>query len=201
LQVFYHEYDDGAYSIEAFFAQYTAMEIPFEIFTSLIFSLLGDLAVGLPRTVTMFFVLSFNCFCIVNCGESLGIMFNTLFNHSDFAVNLTSAVISISTLMAGVVSLNVPAFLQAFNHLSPLKWAIGNLAPYSMQGLTFTCDASQLVNGSCPVQTGEQALQLYNLNASPGLNIMALGICTIGYRLVSYLLLKAIKTHWSWKKR
>ena len=67
MQVFYREYEDGAYSIEAFFIQYTAMEIPFEIFTALIFSLLGDLAVGLPRTVTMFFVLSFNCFCILSC--------------------------------------------------------------------------------------------------------------------------------------
>jgi hypothetical protein len=176
------------------------MELPFEIFTSLVFSLLGDLAVGLPRTATMFFVLAFNCFCIVNCGESLGIMFNTLFNHSDFAVNLTSAIISIATLMAGTVSLNVPPFLQAFNHLSPLKWAIGNLAPYSMQGLTFTCEPSQQVNGICPVATGEQALQLYNLNASPGLNLLALGICTIGYRLVAYLLLKAVKTIWSIKK-
>lgn len=172
------------------------MEIPFEIFTSLVFSLLGDLAVGLPRTTSMFFILAFNCFCIVSCGESLGIMFNTLFNHSDFAVNLTSAIISIATLMAGTVSLNVPPFLQAFNHLSPLKWAIGNLAPYSMQGLTFTCDISQQVNGICPIGTGEQALQLYNLNASPGLNILALGICTIGYRLVAYLLLKAVKTIW-----
>ena len=119
----------GAYSIDAFFLQYTVVEIPFEIITSLVFSLLGDLAVGLPWTSTMFFVLAFNCFCIVSCGESLGIMFNTLFNHSDFAVNLTSALISVATLMAGVVSFNVPSFLQAFNHLSPLKWAIGNLAP------------------------------------------------------------------------
>jgi hypothetical protein len=176
------------------------MEIPFEIFTSLIFSLLGDLAVGLPRTATMFFVLAFNCFCIVSCGESLGIMFNTLFNHSDFAVNLTSAIISIATLMAGTVSLNVPPFLQAFNHLSPLKWAIGNLAPYSMQGLTFTCELSQQVNGRCPIENGDQALQLYNLNASPGLNLLALGICTIGYRLAAYLILKAVKAIWNLKK-
>lgn len=182
--------------------QYTASEIPFEIFTSLVFALLGDLAVGLPRTVTMFFVVAFNCFCIVSCGESLGIMFNTLFTHSDFAVNLTSAIISVATLMAGTVSLTVPAFLQAFNHLSPLKWAIANLAPYSMRGLAFTCNASQqLGDGSCPVPTGEQALQLYNLNASPGLNILALGICTVAYRLVAYLLLKAVKSVWSWKNR
>lgn len=72
--VFYRENDDGIYSVEAFFAQYTTLEIPFEIFTSFIFAILVDLAAGLPRNAQVFFVCFFNCFCIVNCGESLGIM-------------------------------------------------------------------------------------------------------------------------------
>lgn len=76
--VFYREYDDGAYSIEAFFMQYLTNEVPFEIITSLLFACLADLGVGLPRTVQMFFVTFFNCFCIVNCGESLGIMVRLL---------------------------------------------------------------------------------------------------------------------------
>ena len=177
------------------------MELPFEIFTSLIFSVLADLAVGLPRTATMYFVMAFNCFCIVSCGESVGIMFNTLFNHSGFAFNIASVIISIAVLMAGVFSLNIPSFLQALNHLSPVKWSVGNLAPYSMQGLTFTChDSQRSLNGHCPIETGKQALQLYNLDTNPRLYILALGICAIAYRLVSYLLLKAVKTHWSWKR-
>lgn len=72
--VFYRENDDGIYSVEAFFAQYTTLEIPFEIFTSFIFAILTDLATGLPRNAQVFFVCFFNCFCIINCGESLGIM-------------------------------------------------------------------------------------------------------------------------------
>lgn len=72
--VFYRENDDGIYSVEAFFAQYTTLEIPFEIFTSFVFAILVDLAAGLPRNAQVFFVCFFNCFCIVNCGESLGIM-------------------------------------------------------------------------------------------------------------------------------
>jgi hypothetical protein len=200
--VFYREYDDAAYSIEAFFLQYTMLEIPFEIISSLAFSALYDLATGLPRTVSMFFIVAFNCFCIVSCGESVGIMFNTLFNHSGFAVNLTSVVISVATLMAGVLSLNIPSFLQAFNHLSPSKWAVGNLAPYSLEGMTFTCTtAQQLPNGTCPVSTGEQVLQIYNLDVNAGLYLMAMGICAVAYRVLAYLLLKAKKTPWGWRKR
>lgn len=61
--VFYRELEDGAYGIEAFFCQYTTGEVPFEIVTSFIFAILVDLAAGLPRTATVFFVCFFNCFC------------------------------------------------------------------------------------------------------------------------------------------
>ena len=200
--VFYREYDDNAYSIEAFFIQYTLLEIPFEIISSLAFSAFFDLATGLPRTVSMFFIVAFNCFCVVSCGESVGIVFNTLFNHTGFSVNLTSVVLSVATIMAGVLSLNVPSFLQAFNHLSPAKWAVGNLAPYSLQGITFTCtQTQQLPNGTCPITTGEQVLQLYNLDGNPGLNLLALGLCAVAYRVIAYLLLKVKKTNWGWREK
>ncbi|MAD86793.1 MAG: hypothetical protein CL912_27865 [Deltaproteobacteria bacterium] len=72
--VFYRENDDGTYGVEAFLAQYITLEVPFEVATSFIFAILVDLAAGLPRTTQMFFVCFFNCFCIVSCGESIGIM-------------------------------------------------------------------------------------------------------------------------------
>ncbi|MCJ1398732.1 hypothetical protein MMC11_001933 [Xylographa trunciseda] len=200
--VFYREHDDRAYSIEAFFLQYTVLEVPFEILACLAFSAISVFGAGLPRTAQLFLIVAFNTFCVVNCGESIGIMFNTLFNHTGFAVNLTSVVLSVATLMAGVISLNISSFLQAFNHLSPSKWAIGNLAPYSLDGITFTCtDAQKLPSGACPITTGQQALQLYNLETNASINLMALGIVTIGYRVVAYLLLKAKRTNWGWRER
>ncbi|MCJ1295273.1 hypothetical protein MMC34_006835 [Xylographa carneopallida] len=200
--VFYREHDDRAYSIEAFFLQYTVLEIPFELLACLAFAAIAVFGAGLPRTAPLFLIVAFNAFCVVNCGESIGIMFNTLFAHTGFAVNLTSVVLSVATLMAGVISLDISPFLQAFNHLSPSKWAIGNLAPYSLDGIVFTCtEAQRLPGGQCPIATGEQALQLYNLNGNASLNLMALGIVTVGYRVVAYLLLKAKRTDWGWKER
>ena len=72
--VFYRENDDGTYGVEAFLATYATLEVPFEIASSFLFAVLTDLAAGLPRTSQMFFACFFNCFCIVSCGESLGIM-------------------------------------------------------------------------------------------------------------------------------
>ncbi|CZT10387.1 related to A.gambiae ATP-binding-cassette protein [Rhynchosporium agropyri] len=194
---FYRENDDGTYGVEAFLAQYVTLEVPFEVITSLIFAVLVDLAAGLPRTPQLFFVCFFNCFCIVNCGESIGIMFNTLFPHTGFAISLTSVFLSISQFMSGVMSINMPSFLQGVNYLSPLRYAIRNLAPYSLSGIHFTCDDYQrLPNGPCPIENGEQVLDLYKLNTNPWKNILALGICTLIYRLAAYGLLKVVRTHW-----
>lgn len=200
--VFYREHDDNAYSVEAFFLQYTLAEIPFEIFTSLLFAVLTVLAAGLHRTVSLFFIVAFNAFAIVSCGESVGIIFNTLFNHTGFAVNVTSVVLSVAQIMGGVMSLHIPSFLQAFNHLSPIKWAIGNLAPYTLAGVHFSCTKEQqLPNGQCPITDGEDVLNLYNLKGNAGLNLMAVGICVVVYRMLAFLILKAKRSRWAWPKK
>lgn len=85
--VFYRENDDGTYGVEAFLAQYLTLEVPFEIGTSLLFAVLTDLGAGLPRTPQMFFVCFFNCFCIVSCGESLGIMVRYSFSFKTYNNN------------------------------------------------------------------------------------------------------------------
>lgn len=190
--VFYREHADSVYSVTSFFLCYLTLEIPFELITSVIFAILVDLGGGLPRTAQMFWVCFFNCFCIVSGGESLGIMvssefllaailffpfgggykltickFNTLFQHTGFAVNLTSVFLSIAQFMSGVMSINMPSFLQGVNYLSPLRYAIRNLAPYSLRGITFTCTESQrLPNGECVISTGEQVLDVRSHSSS-----------------------------------
>ncbi|KAM5492213.1 hypothetical protein MaudMau93_001516 [Microsporum audouinii] len=198
--VFYREESDDCYSPEAFILQYTTLEVPFEIVSSLLYGIISAYAIGVKRTATMLFVSSFNAFCVTSCGESLGIMFCTLFSHVGFSVNITSIVLSIATVLGGVMSLNIPSVLQAINHLSPVKYSISNLAPYSMNGRTFTCaDNQRLPNGHCPIETGKQVLLLYNLDKDPKINLMALGICVIGYRLVAYALIKVVRSRTAWE--
>jgi hypothetical protein len=102
-----------------------------------------------------------------------------------------------------VLSLSVPSFLQAFNHLSPVKWAVGNMAVYTFRDLKFTCEDWQRINGQCPITTGEQVLDLYHLNVNPKTYLMALGICAIVYRFLAYVVLKIVKERWvsrTWRK-
>lgn len=106
-------------------------------------------------------------------------------------------------LVGGVLSLSVPSFLQAFNHLSPVKWAIGNMAPYTLRNQKFTCESWQKINGQCPITTGQQVLELYKLDKDPEMYLLALGICAIAYRFLAYVVLKCVKERWMgrlWRK-
>ncbi|KAF2272145.1 ABC transporter-like protein [Westerdykella ornata] len=199
--VFLCDHSDRVYTVSAFFLTYTALEVPFEIVTALLFAVLAVLACGLERSAEIFFLIAFNAWCIVNCGESLGIMFNSLVEHTGFSMNVMSVFLSVAQIMGGVISLSIPPFLQAFNHLSPIKYAIGNMAPYTLRSQHFTCeDWQRLPNGNCPIETGEQVLELYKLNYKhPEMNVMALGICAIVYRVLAYLVLKFKMERW-WRK-
>jgi hypothetical protein len=201
--VFYREQDDGVYGVVAFASVYTLLEIPGEILSALLFGVLADLAVGLPRTVEMYFVASFVCFSIVSCGESLGIMFNTLFSsHTGFAVNLISIFLSVAQIMGGVMSIDMPVLFQVFNYLSPIRYAVRAFAPFSLRDVSFTCtDEQRLPGGECPISTGTQVLDLYKLNVDAVANIAALAGCTVVYRLVAWVLLKVVRTRWEVKQR
>lgn len=196
--IFYREDDDGVYSVESFLATYTLLELPFEAISCFVFALLADLAVGFPRTALMYFVSAFSCFCVVFCGESVGIMFNTIFSdHTGFAVTVTSIVLSICNIMEGILSINMPALFNAFNYISPLRYAVRVLGPVSLRGQTFTCSGDErLPDGTCFISTGEQVLQLYKLDVDFVVNIAALAGTVVAYRLLAYLLLKLVRTRW-----
>lgn len=99
------------------------------------------------------------------------------------------------------MSINMPAFLRGVNYLSPLRYAVRNLAPYSLQHIIFTCsDAQRLPDGQCPITTGRQVLDLYNLNTNPTINIIGVGVSALIYRLLAYALLKVARTHWGDRK-
>lgn len=97
--VFYRDYDDRIYGVEAFFLTYISITTPFEIITCFVFAILAVLAVGLPRDAITYFIITFNAFCITSCGESLGIVFNTLFSHTGFSVNIMSVFLSVAQVM------------------------------------------------------------------------------------------------------
>ncbi|BCS02685.1 uncharacterized protein AKAW2_60949S [Aspergillus luchuensis] len=190
--LFEHESSMNLYGATAFLAQYTAIELPFEIIAAGIFSLLFAYAAQLGPTATKFGVCFLSAVCALNTGESLSMLACLAFGRNlSLAVNCTSALLSIFTMLGGTMSLNPPRVLQWVNHISPIKYAIDNLAYYCLSGLELQCtDSQRRADGSCPLQTGEQALELYGLNTDrPDIGLVAGVVLMVGYRLLVWAVL------------
>ena len=173
--VFYREHQDRTYNVEPFFLSYLTIEILFEVVTSLFFALFLCIA-GFPNTINSYFLVFWEALTVVNCGESIGIAFNTLFYHAGFAVNATSIVLSLFNLMAGGIALTMPPFFQGINYISVVKYGTGAVMVEMLTDFTFTCtDIQRLPNGECPVTTGEEALDIYGLDVDRNNYIVALG--------------------------
>lgn len=78
------------YTVLLHFLTYTFIELPFEVITAMMFSCLYALATDFGRSASMFFISTYCVLVIVNCGESIGIAFNTIFMHEGFAMNIIS---------------------------------------------------------------------------------------------------------------
>lgn len=64
----------------------------------------------------------------------------------------------------GFVAPDLPTFFVYLGGASPVKWAAIVLVNAVLKGKTFTCSADEETDdGSCPLDTGEDVLELYNM--------------------------------------
>jgi ABC-type multidrug transport system ATPase subunit len=200
--IFYREFSDNCYGVPTFLTSYTLLELPFNLLSSLMFGILAAFAINLQRSAFMFAIASINCFCIVSCGESLGIVFCTLFDeHIGLSMHASSALFSVGATMAGIVTLKLPPVLHAVNYISPFKYLVANVAVYSLRGRVFTCAPEQEIYGTCPISSGEDVLRLYNLDVDPRWNLVVLAVLAVFYRVVAVAAVKASRMEWRWKWR
>ena len=181
--VFYRECADGTYGTAAFILTYTALEIPGEIASSLVFAAMVGPIAGLQSAPRQFFLLTHMVFCVINAGESIGIAFCALIFHIGFSVTIMSVFLSVWSVMSGFFSIGMPLWLQTVNHVSVLKYA-GNLVAVSeFQGL-------QLDGGL----SGDEVLSLYRFHPDEATrDVILLGALTIAYRLLAAWALDANK--------
>jgi len=102
----------------------------------------------------------------------------------------------------GVLSLDMPAFFKGLNYVSPASYATAVISIRSFTDFEFTCtDAQKLPDGNCPIQTGQQVLDLLKYHTSLASNIGALIAVTVGYRLIAYAVLRLSKADFGATKK
>ncbi|KAJ3150751.1 hypothetical protein HK101_001925 [Irineochytrium annulatum] len=172
LALFRFEHQDGAYSVDSFFWTYTINEVPFEIVGGILFAILSIFAIGLKVN---FVLNAFVAFAMIS--------------QPGFSVQIMSAIISVFSIMAGFLSVSMPAFLTDFNYLSILRYTSRAQAIQEFNGLTLSCDDP----ASCQFPKGEDALNLLGFDSSTvGFNSSIIGLiaCVVAYRLMAFCVMK-----------
>lgn len=179
-QLFFQEYRDGTYGVFEFSTCYLLNELPMEILTCLIYAIFIVLACGLPRDAAMYFTMFAGSFVAVNCGESLGIMIVSLFDHLGVAMNILNFCLFLAIFMGGTMSINMPDFFKGVNYINPMKYVIATCAKLGFEDQEFSCYTSE-----CTLDTGMKVLENYNLNNNLGLMFLGLIVSVVVYRLIA----------------
>lgn len=199
---FYEEFNDDVVDLNSFFFSYLTLEIPFEILSGFLYAIFMIFVIGFQMNAGLFFTIFYASLLIVNAGESLGISFNTIFNHPGFALVFISIFCSVGVCMAGLLAMTLDSFLKAMNYLSPLHYGVLIFANNVFtSSLTFNCSATELSpDGSCLFTNGEQVKNAYHLAVDMTLYYILFSIITVCHRVISWGFLRVKLMKLSLKK-
>lgn len=158
----------------------------------MVFALLLSYATQLAPNVNLSGLLFLSALCTINSGESISMLSYLIFPHLGLAVSFTASLLAIFTVLGGSMNLDPPTALQWFNYISPIKYAMTSVSIFTLKDTIFTCTEGQRdANGTCPIQTGEEVLQLYNLDQkNPWLEVLGSVVTMLCYRLLVYVVLR-----------
>jgi hypothetical protein len=196
----YSEFSDRAYEMEPFFVAYNLIELPLEIISAFLYTICVMFLVGLNFSLTSFFCMVLAIFALVNVGESIGIAFCSFVNNVGFSVSLTNSVLGVFTVMSGILSAQMPVFLDRFNRISPVPYFARLLLINEFESSkTFSCTVEEIESQNCIYRSGSDVLRLLTSGDDVfkfeyeqfGFYIIVGCILTVVYRILSYLILKA----------
>ena len=194
-----YEYADRVYSVEPFFLAYNVIEIPIEIISALLFTVFVMFVVGMNSSVSNYFIMSLGIFLLVNTGESIGMAICSFVDHIGFSVSLTNSLLGIFTVMSGLVSSDMPVFLDRINRLSPVPYIARMMVVNEFSdSQVYTCTDQDVATMNCLYRNGSDVLKLLVgsgnvFGIDPALLGMYIGVAiflTVVFRGLAFLVLK-----------
>lgn len=190
------EVEERAYTVVPFFVSFTLLEFPFTLVSSMLTAAIAVFPLGV-RSAEVYFALAFDAWALISCGESLALASNAVISDSGLTLSITNMLICIAQTMGGLLSVNMPTFLKAINHISPLPYVCRNLMPYFFRGVTFDCSPEDKLPGRTCIQTkGEDILSLYGFDRNPRIQLAILAGVVVGHRVFAFMVLCLRKRSW-----
>jgi ABC-type multidrug transport system permease subunit len=135
------------YRTSSFYIAKVLSDLPWQIFFPALFSTVTYWMIGFNPHASNFFIFVGILVLAANVGSSLGLLLGILAKDSGTAISLTPIVIMPFMIFSGffVNSDNVPPYFIWIEYISFVKYGFRALVLNEMQGLKFTCTASQQI--------------------------------------------------------
>jgi ATP-binding cassette subfamily G (WHITE) protein 2 len=127
---------------------------------------------------------------------SLALMISAICRTTNLSVNILPIALEIARLFGGffLAPANLPHYFVWLDVLSYLKYTYVGISLNELTGLKLHCLDSELVNGACPLTTGEQTIAKLGFDAyTIGGCLGALILYIFLARTIAFIALKKIK--------
>eukprot|EP01018_Ginkgo_biloba_P018830 Gb_38402 [translate_table: standard] len=180
------ERSSGMYRLSSYFAARTAGDLPMELILPTIFVVIAYWMAGLkPNAVTFILTLLVLLYTVL-VSQGIGLVFGAAILDVKQATTLASVTMLTFVLVGGYYLRTIPAFVAWVKYLSPTYYCYRLLlgVQYTSDQM-YHCGSAQ----SCRVSDLDDVSHSGLL-----LDVVALGVMLVGYRLIAYALLRGIKT-------
>lgn len=173
-----HDYlSPGRYSPTVFMLSFCVQEVPLQVVASILYSLLVVFVIIQDYGAANLFEFFVGIFCLLNFGESIGIIFSTWVTSGALSVSLVSVGLTISTQISGICqsssmfgtyaskshaiadSVTVPGWLRGIGKAFPFTWSSQVVLVNQFSGRVFDCSEEDVTSGACIAETGDQFLE------------------------------------------
>jgi ATP-binding cassette subfamily G (WHITE) protein 2 len=195
-QIVLRERAAGTYYISAYFLAKISVDFLAQALYPVLFSCIVYWMVGLQASAGKFFLfVMFITLCSLSA-TSAALMVATICRTTSLAVNVLPFLLEVARLFGGyfLSPANLQPWFLWLDVIGYVKMSYIGVSLNELSGLQLSCTSTQLVNGTCPVTSGEQIIQQL------GLTSYSIPMCAgvllayiVVFRFIAFLALKLIK--------
>ncbi|KAL2632145.1 hypothetical protein R1flu_016831 [Riccia fluitans] len=157
----------GMYYSSAYYMAKMSAEMPFQILSPMIFSLVVYFMVGFQRKARKFFLFMFFMILCQLSATSLALATSAICRTTDLSVTVLPMLLEINRLFGGffLAPKILPRYFIWLDCLSYVKYCYVAISQSELKGLELSCKPSDLdKQGKCVLETGEQTIKRLGLD-------------------------------------
>ena len=190
--LFLREKGTNSYGVLTYYLSKIVVDVPLQVVFPLLFSVISYFMIGFQTNAGKFFIYAAAIILLTHSAVTMAVSISAAVGTFELALVAAPVIVLPLLVLGGFIirTSSIPVYLIWLKYLSPFKYGFEILAINEFSGLSLTCLSSELVNGVCPITSGQQVIAQY-LESSSSIwrGFVILGALTIGWHIIAILFL------------